>query len=119
MKKIYVDSKEQLDALFNDSALTLEGLSEESIEDFEKWILNLTKMNDDTFYIISGEMMNESYGLTGTNRYQDDLTIVSVMLSSLDDPGTVIFPRFEIGGRWFDDIVSNNIAREEREYEDL
>ena len=53
--------------------------------------------------------MNDNYYLTGTNRYQDDLSLVSVVDINLMK---VTFKRFEIGGRWFDDIVDNNASRE-------
>ena len=53
--------------------------------------------------------MNEVYELTGDNAYQDDASIVSVMDI---DMMKVVLARFEIGARWFDDIVENNRFRE-------
>ena len=53
--------------------------------------------------------MNDTYGLTGRNAYSDDLSIVSVTdINQMK----VTLPRFEVGGRWFDDIVDNNAMRE-------
>lgn len=112
MKKIYVDTKEQLDNLFNGSALTSEGLSEESIPDFINWIKERSEMTEETVCIISGKFMNESYELTGTNKYPDDLTIVSVPLDIIKDINALVIDRFSIGARWFDDIVDNNSHRE-------
>jgi hypothetical protein len=116
INKIYVNNKKMLDALYNDSALTIEGLSEESINDFIEWIENYTSFkNDKICYIIKGSIMNKEYHLTGDNRYNDNLTIVSVMLSDLKEPLTLAIPRMGIA-RWFDDIVEDNRFREIGEY---
>ena len=56
--------------------------------------------------------MNINYGLTGTNKYKDDLTIVSIKNEDIKDLSAIIMPRFEVGGRWFDDVVDNNVRRE-------
>ena len=54
--------------------------------------------------------MNNAYGLTGKNAYKDDLTIFCIKLEDIENVGAITLPRFEIGGRWFDDVVSNNAA---------
>ena len=106
-------SAEDLGMLYQDSALTIEGLAEKSIPDFVNWIEQHTKLRKDCFiYKISGETMNTYCGNTGDNCYPDDLTIVSVKLSDMKDASKIIIPRFEIGGRWFDDVVNNNRSRE-------
>lgn len=114
MKIIHVSTKEQLDALYNRSALTWEGLTsdEENLNDVKEWLAeNGAILNDfePQFHIITGKLMNEIYGLTDTNAYPDDLTIVSVTdINTLK----VALARFQVGGRWFDDIVDNNARRE-------
>lgn len=108
MNKIYVTKKETLNELELGSALTIEGLAEDSIPDFINWIKSYTPMKNEDVYVTSGKMMNDSYGLTGKNRYQDDLTLVSVKLDSMENAMSIVYPRFGIGGRWFDDIVANN-----------
>ena len=47
--------------------------------------------------------MNESYDLKGTNRYPDDLTFVSV--KDYYNP----MAKIQLGARWLDDIIDNNI----------
>lgn len=106
-------SAEDLDALYEDSALTIVGLAEKSIPDFVDWIEQYTKLRKDCYvYKISGETMNAYCGNTGDNCYPNDLTIVSVKLSDMEDASTIIIPRFMVGGRWFDDIVDNNRRHE-------
>ena len=109
-----VTNKETLDILYNHSALTIEGLAEDSIPDFVEWlVLNgaVKKETDNlTMYIIKGEIMNDIYELTENNRYPDDLCIVSVFNIDLM---AIALKRFEIDGRWFDDIVDNNQMREQ------
>lgn len=94
------------------SALTIEGLAEDGIKDFVEWIKQYTPMINETAYIIKGKTMNEVYGLTGNNAYPDDCNIVSIRLEDMEDCMKVVMPRFQIGARWFDDIVMNNQARE-------
>lgn len=103
-------TREELDAL--GSALTIEGLAESSIPDLFNWVKGITPMKNETAYIIKGKTMNSVYGLTGTNAYPDDLTIVSIKLEDIEDCMKVAIPRFQIGARWFDDIVANNEARQ-------
>ena len=106
-----VVSKEQIEELRNQSALTMEGLTadEENLNAFENWIKQYTPTDKIVFHIISGKLMSDSYHLTGSNRYPNDLQIVSV---TGINQGPIMIPRFQIGGRWLDDIIDNNIARE-------
>lgn len=94
------------------SALTIEGLSEDSIPDFINWVKEHTPMKNEIAYIIKGKTMNKVYGLTRKNAYPDDCTIVSIKLEDMENSMAVVMPRFEIGARWFDDIVMNNAMRE-------
>ena len=114
MNIINVSTKEQLNALYNQSALTWEGLTsdEENLNAVKEW-LNvhgaILEGKEPTFHIITGDLMNVIYELTGSNAYAEDLTIVSV--TDINQMA-IIIPRFEVGGRWFDDIVDNNAMRE-------
>ena len=114
MKIINVSTKNELDALYNQSALTWEGLdiSEESFNAVKDW-LNEHRATIDgvepTFFVTKGKLMNDIYGLTGNNAYPDDLNIVSVPNIY---QSAIILARFEVGGRWFDDVVDNNVRRE-------
>lgn len=94
------------------SALTIEGILEDSISDFLDWIKKYTPMKKETVYIIKGKTMNRLYGLTGKNAYHDDFNLVSVKHEDMEDYKKIIMERFKIGGRWFDDIVANNAAKE-------
>lgn len=98
------------------SALTIEGLSEESIPDFIDWVKQYTPMKSETAYIIKGKTMNDVYMLTGNNKYPDDCTIVSIKLEDMENYEKIVIPRFEIGGRWFNDIVANNSMRKVNEF---
>jgi len=114
METINVCTKAQLEALYNQSALTWEGLTaaEENFEAVMDWLVNLGATIDGqepTFHIITGEFMNATYGLRGANAYPNDLTIVSV--TNINHM-KIALARFEVGSRWFDDIVDNNARRE-------
>ena len=94
------------------SALTIEGLNENTISDFIDWVKQYTPMKNEIAYIIKGKTMNQVYKLTGNNKYPDELAIVSIKLEDMENAMAVAMPRFEIKARWFDDIVENNARRE-------
>lgn len=107
MEIINVTSKEELDYLYKNSALTIEGLTLDSIPDFLNYLKENTTVNKERAFVISGKLMNETYHLSGKNAYPDDLNIVSVSLEDINS-APIITKRFEIGAKWFDDIVDNN-----------
>ena len=114
-------TKEELKKLEDDSALTIEGLAEESIPDLVNWVKQHTPLINENVYVVKGKTMNEIYGLTGNNAYPNDCTLVSIKLIDMENYNAIVLPRFEIGGRWFDDIVDNNMRRQEEinKYEEV
>ena len=100
MEIIKVETKEQLKALNDCSAMTWEGLIE---EDFGA-ALDMCGAEGAKGYVTTGKVMNEICHLTGDNAYPDDLTIFSIDKYK----GLAIM----FGARWLDDIVSNNADRE-------
>ena len=100
MEIIKVETKEQLKALNDCSAMTWEGLIE---EDFGA-ALDMCGAEGAKGYITKGKVMNEICHLTGNNAYPDDLTIFSIDKYK----GLAIM----VGARWMDDIISNNADRE-------
>jgi len=115
MRKIAVQDRATLDELYRDSAFTIEGLSadDESLGELAEWVGHLTAFRREDFYIIEGGTMNREYGLTGDNAYPaTNCTLVCIKLSDLEKPMALTIPRFQVGGRWFDDVVDNNARRE-------
>ena len=103
---------EQLKELVDGSALTVEGLAESSIGDFLDWVDGLAKLKVRRAYVTKGSLANREWGLTGDNAYADDLNIVSVKLDDMEDWKKIVMARFQVGGRWMDDIRDNNVRRE-------
>ena len=100
MEIIKVETKEQLKALNDCSAMTWEGLIE---EDFGA-ALDMCGAEGAKGYVTKGKVMNEICHLTGNNAYPDDLTIFSIDKFK----GLAIM----FGARWMDDILSSNADRE-------
>ena len=100
MEIIKVETKEQLKALNDCSAMTWEGLIE---EDFGI-ALDMCGAEGAKGYVTTGKVMNEICHLTGHNAYPDDLTIFSIDKYK----GLAIM----VGARWMDDILSSNADRE-------
>ena len=114
MNTIKVETKEQLDALYEDWSLTIEGLlpDEKNLKELLDWVKELTPLKREDVYTIEGSVMNREYGLTGTNAYPDTgCTLVCVKLADMEHPRRVAIPRFQIGGRWFFDIVEKCCGR--------
>lgn len=110
----------KLRELENASAFTIEGAG----GNLHEWCVGLNEMLEQRgigqvkeFYTFSGQLMNETYGLTGSNRYSDDLTFLSFPLDNLDIGKLAMF-KLEFRARWLDDIVDNNAAREQKETEE-
>ena len=99
MEIIKVETKEQLKALNDCSAMTWEGLIE---EDFGA-ALDMCGAEGAKGYVTTGKVMNEICHLTGSNAYPDDLTIFSIDKYK----GLAIM----VGARWMDDILSSNADR--------
>ena len=100
MEIIKVETKEQLKALNDCSAMTWEGLIE---EDFGV-ALDMCGAEGAKGYVTTGKVMSEICHLTGHNAYPDDLTIFSIDKFR----GLAIM----FGARWMDDILSSNADRE-------
>ena len=105
------------ETMYKGSWYTIEGAG----GDLSDWEKGYQKMLDEqeigtirTFVSFSGKEMNEHYGLTRSNRYQDDLTFLAFPLDGLDVGKLAMF-KIAMGDRWFDDIVDNNARREKGE----
>ena len=96
-------------------AIVEEGLEDNSIQFFVNWVSDLagTQNNVVIVYKIKGAMLNEAWSLTGDNRYPDDLNIVAISFDQIAFPGKLAIPRFNVGARWWSDILENNLRREQ------
>ena len=108
---------QDIDVLYDKWALAFEGTTVD--ESNLKWLINWfeehnCKMVKENFYVVTGRQMNEKYHLTESNAYPNSLNILCVKQEDLSSIDGIIIPRFDIGGRWFNDIVDNNLARERR-----
>ena len=108
---------ELFEKLYDNSAFTFEGLSFDNFDELKEQINDILeqehigRVKPENFFTYKGKDMNDYYMLTGSNRYPDDLTFVSFLFDGLDVSRLTMF-KLRIGARWFDDIVSNNLARE-------
>jgi hypothetical protein len=100
MKIITVETKEQLQELYDCWAMTWEGLREQDYE----IALKECGQEDADGYVIKGSVMNELCDLTGDNAYPEDLNIFSIAKFR----GLAI----HYGARWMTDIIDNNARRE-------
>lgn len=104
------EKHEITEKLYNDSALTLEGLCLDDIDEYIEYLKKECGLNNDSpeVYVISGHDMNMLYD----SDYPQDLNIVCMFLSNFEDVCKLALKRFAFGGRWFDDVVDNWQRRE-------
>lgn len=115
VKLIEVTDAELLKELESASAFTIEGAGGNLNEWTEGLNEEMSKLNIgtvNTFYTFKGKLMNDTYALTGSNRYPDTLTFLCFRLDGLNAGKLAIF-KMQFGARWLDDIVDNNLRREE------
>lgn len=112
MNKIYVTDENELDIFYEDNALTFIDVIEDEIPLYLDFIKQYTPLKKEDVYVFNGKLMNDKYQLTGDNRYFDNLTFICIKLEDIENVGKFAIPRFQIGGRWFNDVVDNNTRRE-------
>ena len=115
---VEVKSARQFQHLEKTDALTVEGLIADDdsfcgLEDFLAGHDAIDGHGIDEFWIIKGADMNAHYGLTGDNAYPDNLTIVNIPLDQITNITAIALPMREFGGRWYSDVVDNNLRREQ------
>lgn len=102
--------EEMFNEFYNKSMFTFEGIDikdKKGMKVMTEHLENLG-MKDPMGYWFTGKEMNEHFGLTESNAYNDELTFL--VIPDLYDPAY----KMMFGGkaRWFDDIVSNNTIRQ-------
>lgn len=108
---INVKTREQLDELYDDSALTVRGVNKDMFDDLVRCLIRSGGLIKNDLYLISGATMNREYKLTGNNRYNDCINIICVPLENLSR-GKLMECRSEMNARWFDDVVDSHLRRE-------
>lgn len=114
--KVNADNREAtFNAAYNGSYYTILGCA----GDLNEWTAGYKDLLETRgigtpkeFITFKGADMNEFYGLTGDNAYNDELTYLMFPLNALDVAKLAIF-KLQAGDRWFDDIVDNNQRRQE------
>lgn len=113
---IRIETRVTLDELYQSNAICLLGLAKGYHMEFIDWMESECHVKFKPtmkVFEVSGEIMNESYGLTGDNAYSNDLNIVLISLNDVEDLGSLPLKRFEMEGlKWFCDVVDNNEVRE-------
>ena len=108
MEIIEVTTKAQLNELYKGSALTFENVAMENAERYRDYFTGWTGIDkSQPCYHITGNLMNRYYHLKEDNQYPDGINIICFKLDTFQEIGKIAIVRFEIGGRWFDDVVDN------------
>lgn len=116
---IEIKEEKEISFLNETDAIVEEGLDISSIGLYAGWASDLAGTVKDPLdvYLIHGDMLNHLWGLTGNNRYPDDLNIVAIPLNQLAEPEQLSLAKFEVGARWWSDVRDNNLRREKEKFE--
>ena len=100
-----ITTLEELEKLANSSMPCWEGLTLNGLEE------QLKEIDPDVKVVFcKGKTYSDAYGLTGSNRYPDDLNIVFIE----DFRIPMMAWKLDYGCRWADDVRDNNLSRENR-----
>lgn len=110
MKIKTIRTKCDITKMSKDNNLTIEGCSliNENYEFLQSW-LKMIRANKEriTFlYNIKGRTMNRLYHLKGDMKYPNELNIICID-NRFYDREKIGSTRFDIGARWFNDIIEN------------
>ena len=102
-------AKSKFEEFYEGSMLTFAGMVPEEAQLYVDYFKDFTTVDESVDgYIYTGKAMNTYYHLRGKKRYPEDLHFLTIPLKAFKECGKIAIPRFQIGGRWFDDIVDNN-----------
>lgn len=106
------NQEEIFKSLYDGSAMTVTGLLMEELQLYlEHFKKTCGLIENCTIYHFTGETYNNYFNLSGKNKYNNELNFISIPLKYLKN---CMGARNMI--RWFDDIVNNDLSREEREF---
>lgn len=110
-QRININSKKELAELKEKTILTLVGMidSEDNIKSIFEYFDETTGMKEYRYYLFKGRLMNSYCELKGENKYPNDLNFIGIDIDDMTKPSVIITKRFEIGARWLDDIIDNNL----------
>lgn len=119
METVLIKATEQdIEELRNKSAFTFIGAGG-NLNDWMIGINDILKQHlinqVSRFYTWNGKLMNDMYGLTQNNAYQDDITFLAFDITEIpmDQIGKLSMLKLVMHARWLDDIVDNDLAREQ------
>lgn len=62
------------------------------------------------WYFTKGKVLNDKWNLTGTERFNDDLTFLMFDYEGMNVGKLAMF-KIKAGDRWFTDIIDNSVRR--------
>lgn len=118
MKKVVykINSIKELEMLYDEWALTFTGANDSDIDDIITWLDNFDGISKNEFYIFNGKLLNETFNLTGDNKYKDNLSFVTIKNEYICNLEKFSFERFKYPKVccWLTDIIDNNLRHENR-----
>ena len=89
--------------------------------DLQEWVNGYNEMLEERgigqpreWFTCKGRALNKEYGLTGENRFKNNLTLLFFPLDGLNASKLAIL-RIKMGDHWFDDVVDNALPEDDEE----
>jgi hypothetical protein len=113
LKIVKVKTKKQCEELRKIWALTFSGIScdADTLEGIAQWVEQYTSYTNKVAYLVSGEQINAWYKLTDKNAFPSAHNFICISQHDLKDYNKIALARFDVGGRWLKDIISDKIEQ--------
>ena len=114
MDLLVVNSKDLLESLANESAITIEGIDLDEVNIFINFMVDekILKRQPEEVYTWTGKFMNEICKLHGDNAYQDDFHFLAIGSKYNGDFAGSHPLKLKGEYRCLDDIIGNNACKE-------
>lgn len=113
-----IDNAVELMELSRASAYTITGAGgdlNDWKEGYREWMQTDSIVHSDTelpWFTWTGALMNETFGLKGSNAYQDDLVFLAFRYDNAPvNVGRLAMFKMMHQDRWLDDIIDNDLRR--------
>lgn len=114
MRIVKVKTKKHCEELRREWTLTFTNmtLDEDSLDGLTEWVEQYTSYTNKVIYAITGDQINGWYKLSGNNAFSANQNFVCIKQHDLKDYNKIALTRFDVGGRWLKDIISDKLENQ-------
>ena len=114
LKIVKVKTKKQCEELRKTWTLTFSGIpcDEDTLEGIVQWIEQYTAYTNKIVHVVSSDQINSWYKLSGREAFTANQNFICIKQFDLKDYNKIALTRFDVGGRWLKDIISDKLENQ-------